>query len=166
MLRSLGHGNSLHPQPVALMARQQPAFAAGCSHGTATGRIRIQLLSMQQACIRIQLLSCRSAMPGAALRPPGSIRAALLSLLPAPARIRTQLHLALADIWSGAWRCLSALWRQGGRQRRMLNAGVSSVLGGAHRYREYWSGNQPFTIQSTRFCCEVARSLLLHGKHP
>ena len=199
VLRCSWHGNSLHPQPVALMARQQAAFAAGCSRcskpafaascillipasdalqpfrpslplqcfavrGTAIACSRSRWFPVQQVCIRIQLHAAQQ-LPGAALRPPGSICAAMLSLLPAPARIRTQLHLALDGVIDG---CLALLIGTfGGKSGGMANAQCWSDISAwrCSRAEEHWSDNQPFTIHGTRFCCEVTGSFVFHGEY-
>ena len=78
---------AMHTSPVGLRcrcsaslarARQLAAFASGCFRGAATACVRSRLLPVQQSA------SASSCLPAqhesAALRPPGSICAALLSL--------------------------------------------------------------------------------------
>ena len=59
------HSNSLQPQPVALMARQQPASAVGCS--------RCSKPAFAASCISLSMKALHSALKG-------SVCAAMLSL--------------------------------------------------------------------------------------
>ena len=60
VLRSLGHGNRPHSQPVALMARQQPASAAGCFHAASLPSQAAAFRSEHSAALRLEGLRLRS----------------------------------------------------------------------------------------------------------
>ena len=114
-LRFSRHGNSLHPQPVAFVAGQQPAFARSCTRSSlqalhtspkglryrcsaslararqqpasAVGCLQCSKSAFAFSCTLLSMTALHSALKG-------SVCAAQLSLSNATARIRSQLHLA------------------------------------------------------------------------
>ena len=79
LLRCSYHGNSLQPQPVALMARQQAAFAASCFRCSKPAFAASCTSSAHSAALRLEGLRLRSIALAISITATACIRSRLLS---------------------------------------------------------------------------------------